>query len=137
MLRHLTLLILLVAPSLCIAQEIAVIVSAGNPLTALSADQVQQIFLGRPVSLPAGQRLVPVDQPDGKVRDAFYNKLLGRSPGQMKAYWSRIVFTGRGEPPAEMESNRLLATIAADASMVSYVLRSEANSRVRVLLILP
>jgi hypothetical protein len=61
---------------------------------------LQDIFLGKTARFPDGSQAVPVDQSEGTiVRDEFYNKLVGKSAAQMKAYWSKIIFTGRGQPP--------------------------------------
>jgi hypothetical protein len=33
------------------------------------------------------------------VRDEFYSTFAGKSAAQIKAHWSNIIFTGRGQPP--------------------------------------
>ena len=47
------------------AEEIAVIVNPKNPTASLTADQVEQIFLGKSTSLPGGGNASAVDQADG------------------------------------------------------------------------
>lgn len=43
---------------------------------------------------------LPVDHSErAALRDAFYTKVTSKSPAQIKAYWSKIVFTGKGQPP--------------------------------------
>ena len=42
-----------------------------------------------------------LDLPSGPVRDQFYRLLTGKNPSQIRAYWSRMVFTGRALPPTE------------------------------------
>jgi ABC-type phosphate transport system substrate-binding protein len=77
--------------------DVVAVVSAKSTVTALSKTQLEDIFLGRVSHFPNGQRAVPIDQTDGSAaREQFYTRLAGRTPAQMKAYWSKIIFTGRG-----------------------------------------
>ena len=90
---------LLVASSQVSADVVAV-VSSKSAVTTLSKSQVLDIFLGKSARFPDGSQAVPIDQSEGMiVRDEFYTKLAGKSAAQMKAYWSKIIFTGRGQPP--------------------------------------
>jgi hypothetical protein len=42
----------------------------------------------------------PIDQVVGsEIYVEFYKKVTGRDSAQIKAIWSRILFTGRGVPP--------------------------------------
>jgi len=85
--------------------EVVVVVSSKSAITALSKSQVADIFLGKVSSFPDGILAVPIDQADGSVeRNEFYARVADRSPAQITAYWSKIVFTGRGEPPREVSN---------------------------------
>jgi hypothetical protein len=81
---------------------------------------LSDIFLGRGGQYPGGTRVVHIDQEeDAPARAAFYLKLADRSAPQMKAYWSRIIFAGRGQPPEEVHnSTDMKKRIAADAWIV-------------------
>jgi len=37
-------------------------------------------------------------------RDDFYNKVTGKSAAQMKAYWSKIIFTGKANHPRKLQT---------------------------------
>jgi ABC-type phosphate transport system substrate-binding protein len=88
------------------AEEIEVIVNPKNATASLMADQVEQIFLGKTTRLPGGGNANAVDQTDGSaLRDAFYQKAAGKSAAQVKAIWSRLIFSGRGLPPKAMASS--------------------------------
>ena len=84
------------------AAAVVAVVSAKNPVTSLSKNYVADIFLGKTSKFPDGSRAVPVDQAEGSAaRDAFYLQFTGKSPAQVKMYWSKMIFTGRGQPPHE------------------------------------
>ena len=86
--------------------DVVAVVSAKSSVTALSTAQVADIFLGRASRFPNGVQAVPIDQlEDSPVRDKFYAQFTGKSPAQVKAHWSKIIFTGRGQPPKQVSSD--------------------------------
>lgn len=117
--------VLLSLGSLCRAAhaEVVVVVSADNPATALSRDELTNLFLGRSTRFPDGSAAIPLDQSEGSsARAEFYARYLARSAAQMKAHWSKIIFTGRGQPPKEVDGDRaMLQMIAADPRLIGYV----------------
>src|SRR6476646_2451282 len=84
------------------AEDVVAVVSAKSPVTALNAEQVADIFLGKTTRFPDGSAAVPIDQnEDSPDRDRFYTQYTGKSPAQVKAHWSKLIFTGRGQPPRQ------------------------------------
>src|ERR1700722_10056192 len=115
-------LVFLVASQRLLADEVAV-VSAKSTVTTLSKSQVADIFLGKTTRFPDGSQAVPIDQSEGTLaRDEFYTWIAGKSAAQMKAYWSRIIFTGRGQPPKAVpgstETKRL---VVANPHAIGYI----------------
>jgi ABC-type phosphate transport system substrate-binding protein len=123
----------LVASAGLLADEVAV-VSAKSTVTTLSATQVADIFLGKSTRFPDGSPAVPVDQSEGTLaRDEFYTRIAGRSPAQMKAYWSKIIFTGRGQPPKAVPgSSEAKKLIAANANTIGYLEPKLVDDTLRV-----
>ena len=119
--------------------EIAIIVNNSVSVSSISADVAVNIFLGKVNELPGGIRMVPIDQEDGqKARTEFYNKVIKKDAAQLNAYWSRLIFTGKGEPPKKMADNAdVLALVAANPNIIGYVDASAVTSSVKVLLRVP
>jgi ABC-type phosphate transport system substrate-binding protein len=119
--------------------EIAVIVNNSVSVSSISVDEAANIYLGKMGELPGGIRMVPIDQEDGqKARTEFYNKVVKKDAAQLNAYWSRLIFTGKGEPPKKMADNAdVLALVAANPNIIGYVDASAVNSSVKVLLKVP
>jgi ABC-type phosphate transport system substrate-binding protein len=115
------------------AQEVAV-VSAKSSVTTLSKSQLADIFLGKTTRFPDGSQVVPIDQSEGTLaRDEFYIWIAGRSAAQMKAYWSRIIFTGRGQPPkAAQSSSETKKLVAANPNSIGYIEPKLVDDTVRV-----
>jgi ABC-type phosphate transport system substrate-binding protein len=116
--------------------DVVAVVSAKSAVTVLSKSQLADIFLGRVTRFPNGARAVPIDQADGSVaRDEFYLKLAGKSAAQLKAYWSKIIFTGRGEPPpAVADSDALKRRLVANPAAIGYIELNRVDGSVRVVL---
>ena len=115
--------------------DVVAVVSSKSPVTSLSKSQVADIFLGKVVRFPNGTLAVPIDQEEGSpARDEFYATFTGKSPAQIKAHWTKIIFTGRGQPPMAVPgSAEARRSVAANPQAISYVERSAVDSSVRVL----
>jgi hypothetical protein len=128
-------LFLRAAPALA---QVLVVAGAQSNVPELTREQVEQFYLGRAHSLPDGLALAIADLPAGPVRDEFYLKLTGKNPNQIRAHWSRMVFTGRALPPVEAaDVAQLRQWLAVRPNLIGYLPASEADSRIRVLLRLP
>jgi hypothetical protein len=118
--------LMLAAPAM--PAEVVVVMGAGaSPLTK---DQLADIYLGRNTTLK------PLDLPESnELRDAFYKKATDRDAAQVKAVWSRIIFTGQGQPPKELpDAAAVKKAVAADPKMVGYIDKSDLDATVRVVL---
>jgi hypothetical protein len=119
-----------------IAADVVAVVSARSSVTALNANQVADIFLGKTNRYPDGSPAVPIDQAEGiAARDAFYAMVTGKSAAQMKAHWSKIIFTGRGQPPKQVANSlEMKKLIAGDLRAIGYIDRGLVDGSLRVLL---
>ncbi|WP_051242519.1 hypothetical protein [Azohydromonas australica] len=120
-----------VALTLVLTTAHAGIVVVGHPLApALSKEQAAAIFLGRNTSL------TPLDQPDSSpIRAAFYRKVAGRDLAQVKAIWSRLLFSGKGQAPRELaNAAEVKKTVAANPKAVGYIDKAAVDDSIKVLL---
>ena len=122
----LTLGLMLAGPAL--AGELVAVMGLGAG--AITKDQLADVYLGRSNSLK------PLDLPESNgLREQFYKKLTDRDAAQVKALWSRIIFTGQGQPPKEMpDAAAVKKAVAADPRMVGYIDKSDADASVKVVL---
>ena len=120
------------------AGELVVIVSARSPVESLRPDQASAIFLGQSARFPDGSLATAIDQPIGSSqRDGFYQRVAGKTPSLLKVYWSKMVFTGRGQPPRELAGNDAVRqAVASDPGAVGYIDREAVDPSVRQVLLL-
>jgi ABC-type phosphate transport system substrate-binding protein len=114
--------------------DVVAVVSAKSAITTLTKTELADIFLGRVSRFPNGVQAVPVDQAeDAPARALFYAQIAGRSGAQMKAYWAKIIFTGRGQPPQAMHSNEeLKRRIALDPAAIGYIEENLVDDTIKV-----
>lgn len=119
------------------AAEVVVIVSAHNPVATLRADQVADIFMGEATRFPDGLEVQALDQVwNTPLRNEFYQKVASRTPALMKAYWTKRIFTGRGQPPRELPSSMAVRkAVAENPGAIGYVDRAAVDASVRVVLV--
>lgn len=127
------LFILQIAASSSAYAQIVVIVNSANP-NDISTGDIESIFLGKVSNFSDGSRAIPLNQDDGKsARDEFNNKVLNRNAAQVKAYWSKMIFTGKGQPPKEVGDDAATkAAVAKNPNAISYIRSSSVDGSVRV-----
>lgn len=118
--------------------DIVLVTSAESPIVEISREEAEQLYLGRLSALRNGTPVRLLDLPAGEIRDNFYLRLLGKNSIQARAYWSRMVFTGRARPPREVSgATELGALMARDPNLIGYIAEEALTPELRVLLRLP
>lgn len=117
--------------------EVVPVVWAKSDVDGLNNNQVMDIFLGKTSRFPNGQLAVPIDQAEGSaIRDAFYMQFASKSAAQLKAYWSKIIFTGKGQPPKEVSPSEKVKRVLVDnPHLIGYIDSSEVDANVKVVLL--
>jgi len=120
------------------AVEFVVVVSPKNPLVSLQQEQVAALFLGQVARFPDGADAQTLDLPLGSaVRDTFYHQVAGKSPAMMKAHWTRMVFTGHGQPPREVAGSiAVRRMVAENPTMIGYIDRHALDASVKAVQVL-
>ncbi len=131
----LLLLVLISASSLAQADSLIAIVHPDNH-SALSTDDVRNIFLGKVRKFPGGGSAVPVEiaGDEAPLNENFDNKVLNKTPSQLRAYWSQMVFTGRATPPKQVGSTEdLIKLIEANPNMIGFVSSLPTSAKVKAI----
>lgn len=114
--------------------EVAVIVHPSVSIASMTDEDVARIFLGKSNNFPGGGQAVPINQDEGSpIRDKFNEAICKKNASQYKAYWSQLVFTGKGTPPKDAGKDAAVkALIAANPNMIGYVDAGSVDSSVKV-----
>ncbi len=119
-----------------LAEPLVVIVNPESGVTSMTRSEVASVFMARNRVLAPGVTALPLDaRGDAEERQQFYVALVGKSVAEINAYWARLLFTGRASPPQQIDNaDDVLATVAANKGAIGYVAKSQADSRVRIVL---
>ena len=114
--------------------DTAVIVHPSNG-DAIDKDFVIKLYLGKEKSYPGGGSAIPINLKEGlPIRSGFDEGVLGKSSSQVKSYWSKLLFTGKGTPPKEVDTSaEAKALVAQNPSTIAYIDSSEVDASVKVL----
>ncbi len=114
--------------------DVAVIVNPANKVSKMSANDIKRIYLGKAKTFPQGSSAVAVDLKDSSAKNLFYKKVVKKSPTQLKAYWSKLIFTGKGTPPTVKNRDEdVIKWVAENREAIAYVDASSVNSSVKVI----
>ena len=124
----------IIQPSL--AEEILVVASKELLESSLTKEQVKEAFLGSKIRSDSGVKIEAIDrkQYPGTLRDQFYLALLGMNSTQLKSYWSRQIFTGRGFPPKLMDDfSAIKKELINNVGSITYISSNEYDSKLKPL----
>jgi hypothetical protein len=115
-------------------QDLVVVVSINNPTSIMTKSQVIDLFMGRYIAFPNGQKANPVELTgDAETKKYFYQDLVGMSLARVNAYWSRVKFTGRIKPSKKVSStDNITGMLATSPLSISYMLRKHVTKDLKV-----
>ena len=136
--RFLLLLAFGLLTSTAVRAEFVIVAGAASSFGELSRDLAEQLFLGRRSTTADGHAVQLLDLPHGAERDRFYFLLTAKKPAQVRAWWSRQVFSGRALPPFEAASIAdLRRRLGDNPDAIGYLPVDAASTELRILLRLP
>lgn len=115
--------------------QVVVVVGAKSNAAKLNKDQAAALFLGKSFQLPGAGIPVLIDQPESsEARQVFYSKVAEKTPVQVKAIWSRLVFSGKGTIPKEVSSSEEVKKLLNNnPDAIAYIEKAAIDSSVKVL----
>lgn len=114
--------------------DLVVVVNARNGVAVLTRNEVINIFFGRYRQFFNGVEAQPVDLVDSNPdRARFYRGLVGKDVAEVNAYWSRLIFSGRTQPPTRVNtSEEVMKWVSSHPGGIGFVELTKADARVRV-----
>lgn len=133
----LCLILVLLQSQIVVAEAaIVVVVRKDSPLVELSRDEVAALFLGKTRhsnDIP----ITPFDSKDSALRERFYQAIAEMNGLRIKAYWSRIVFSGQGRPPQEIATSEARAKLADESGALLYLPADQVAPNMKIVFSTP
>lgn len=116
---------LLLASNLCIANDDSVpdrnqiwVITGNQNLQDVSKKQLKQIYMNNGINFSAK----PINLSSGKARSIFNAKIIGLTNTRIKSYWAQMKFTGRANPPLELENpDKVIKFLEENPDYIAYV----------------
>lgn len=114
--------------------DYVVVVNAANK-AAVSMDDVKKIYSGKVASFSDGSSALPIMLNEGnETRDLFSTKVLEKSDSQYIALWAKMLFTGNGTPPQEVDSfDKVKEIVSKNPSTLGYIDESMVDASLKVI----
>lgn len=117
------------------AAPLAIVVGRSSPVTAVSLDQLRDIYLRRRRVWPDGAPVAPINlPPDSPVRARFSRRVLGRAPADLLSYWNARYFEGITPPLILQTPAAVRAYLQRQPEAIAYLPLDEVDDTLRVLL---
>ena len=136
-------------------KKVAVIVNAANPVSALTAERVRELFLkkhaswkgvlsdlGETPGFDANEKVRPVDLTEGHAeRGVFLHKVLGMTSPVLARHWVKLQYQSAVEPATQVDTAARLVRLVGDSrGAIGFAdegaLDAEALKKVKVVLTL-
>lgn len=114
--------------------ELLVVVSRESRVESLTKIEVVDLFMGRYVNFPNGDKAKVFDlAPQSEIKGQFYQRLVSRTEAQIDAYWARLLFSGRNSPPEETESpGQLIEELVNSSQGIGYISSQDLTDSLKV-----
>lgn len=112
-----------------------IVVNGESEVKSVPREFLANAFLRNVRDWDGGQRILPVDLlPSIGTREDFSRSILLRSVAAVRSYWQQRIFSGRGVPPPELESDAaVIQYVVGNRGAVGYVSKSAEVGAARVI----
>lgn len=113
-------------------EPIVVAVPATLNIPQLSKYQVKRIFLSKTNRIE-NYKIHYAHISNNKYQKYFFKKITGKSPSKLRAYWSTLIFTGKGHPPKGYTNlDELNSAINNGKRVIFYLPKSKVTKNMKI-----
>lgn len=130
----------LIFTNLIFSENIAIIINKSSKLEKINLKKLKKLYLKK-VRKINGIKIIPID--NISIRESFYKLVVKRDLRRVNAYWAKMVFSGKKQPPIAFENDERVITsindkdtinkVIATKNSIGYVLESSLNESIRLL----
>jgi hypothetical protein len=114
--------------------QIVIVMSKDAAFDTIKKREVERLFLAKSKRLPSGKKAIVVEPKEKQLKSHFYKKVLRKSEIQMRSYWAKMVFTGKGTPPKQVRIEDISAYLASHENAIAYLDKSQVTSELKIIM---
>lgn len=126
-------------PSRLAAADVTVqVIAHPNRPQPLAVAEIRAIYLKQKLFWDDGAPIIPINLEAGsRVRELFSERVFGRSPRRLAAYWNQRYFEAGEFPPATLASQQaVLRFVSENPNAIGYIAGKQVDDSVAVVLVL-
>ena len=101
--------------------DLLVITRSDTAVDDVTTIELVELWLGQAKTI-RGVRLEAMDLDEQEpLRSRFYQEVIGMTDRQLKAYWAKRVFMGKGFPPRMLQRSSIENWVGAAADRIGYI----------------
>jgi len=117
------------------ANSLIVIVSKDSNINDISKKELSKIFLSKTKKLPNGEKSSIIEIYDKNIQSIFYQKICNKNSTQLRRYWTKMIFTGKGQPPKKMKSYKeIIEYVSKNQNAISYIPAEYITSKIQTIM---
>lgn len=103
-------------------KDVIIIGNKRLPFNSIGINELKDIYQRKKTTWANGQKISFALLDSGKTHELFIRHYIQKTPAQYHRFWKKLVFAGRGIPPASFRNeNSLMAHVALTAGAIGYV----------------
>ena len=130
-------LLLVASASIFVIQAKAQVIVIANPsvkASAVSKNDLKDVFTGAATALPGGGNVVPILLKAGTVHEEFLQAYIGKNDTAYRAGWRSLVFSGQASMPKSLDGDAAVVEfVAHNAGAIGYIGKATPHDGVKVL----
>jgi len=130
-------LLLVASASIFVIQAKAQVIVIANPsvkASAVSKNDLKDVFTGASTALPGGGNAVPILLKAGTVHEEFLQVYIGKNDTAYRAGWRSLVFSGQASMPKSLDTDAAVVDfVAHSAGAIGYIGKATPHESVKVL----
>jgi len=113
--------------------QMVVVMAKNAEVQKLDNQHVANIFLTRTNRFPNGLKAIPIELKSSDIRANFYEEISGKNPTQLMAYWTTLIFSGKGKPPKGYKNmSDLISRLENNLGCISYLSLAQVTDDLKI-----
>ena len=120
----------------CTVEAQVIVANSSVKLSAISKNDLSDIFTGVSVNFSDGSRAIPVTLKDGPVHEEFLKRYIGKKEMLFRGDWRVLVFSGRATMPKVFATEEdLMEYVRSVPGAIGYVGAPKHDPQIKSLLV--
>jgi len=114
--------------------QVIVIANSNVKASAVSKNDLKDVFTGAATALPGGGNVVPILLKAGTTHEEFLQAYIGKNDTAYRAGWRSLVFSGQATMPKSVDADAaVVAFVSNNNGAIGYINKTTPHEGVKVL----